>query len=341
MRYHPFYFLWLALVFLTTCTGPDKSEPEGTAVVEKTDKVDSLTRMLAEDSLDATVLHQRARLYLDQGLVNEALGDLALALEISPGESGIYLTLADAYLVLGKIPSCLEALQKAERLDPSNNEALLKLAEIYLVLQDYQNTFEYVRKALDLDTKNPRAYFIRGYALMETGDTTAAIRSMQNALDQDQDYYEAAVQLGILLSATDNPLAEQYYNAALSIDPNRDAAYYLLGMHYQEKEAMPEALRTYEKLMVVNSGFKEAYYNTGYIYLVHYKDFQKAIDFFSQALDLDPRYVDAWYNRGFAYELSGEYQQARREYQKVLEISPNYDLAVEALNRLDRAASGN
>ena len=341
MRYHVLYFLPVVMALMFACAGQEKELPEDKDRLEQTDALDSLSNILAKDSLDPVVLHERARLYLERGMVNEALGDLARALEIRPGNSDIYLTLADAYLMMGKIPNCIEALQKAEQLDPANNDALLKLAEIYLVLQDYQNTHDYVRKALDLDTRNPRAYFIRGYALMETGDTTAAIRSMQNALDQDQEYYEAAVQLGVLLSETGNPLAEEYYEAAIAIDPNRDAAYYLLGMHYQELERMAEALQIYERLMTVNPGFKEAYYNSGYIFLVHYEDFQKAIAYFNQALDQDARYIDALYNRGFAYELSGDYPSARRDYQQVLEIRPNYELAVNGLNRLDRATAGN
>ena len=305
------------------------------------DRLDSLGSMIVKDSTNASLLHQRASIYLERGMVNDALRDLGAALEYAPNESAIYVTLADAYLMLGKIPSCLEALQKAEGLDPSNNEAMLKMAEVYLILRDYQNTFAYVRKSLDLDTKNPRAYFIRGYALMETGDTAAAIRNMQNALDQDPEYYQAAVQLGMLLETMKDPLAEQYFRTAISIEPNNDAAYYLLGMHYQDSEKMEQAIATYDKLLVIQPDRKEAYYNKGYIYLVYYQDFPQAIENFTLALERDPDYVDAWYNRGYGHELSGNYKAARSDYQRALDLVPNYELAVKGMNRLDRAGTGN
>jgi tetratricopeptide (TPR) repeat protein len=130
------------------------------------DPVQELTKKISRDTADAALYLERARLLLDRRDPNAALGDLRRAIDLEPGNSDLYITLADAYMQIGKLPSCLEALQKAEKLDPSNNEALLKMAEVYLVLQDYPATYSYVKKALDLDTRNPRAYFIRGYALM-------------------------------------------------------------------------------------------------------------------------------------------------------------------------------
>jgi len=301
-----------------------------------TDPVEALSAKIANDSSDASLFLERARLFLDRHDPNAALGDLRRAIELKPDQSGLYITLADAYMQIGKIPNCLEALQKAEKLDPANNEALLKMAEVYLVLQDYTATYNYVKKSLDLDTRNPKAYFIRGYALMETGDTAAAVRNIQNALDQDQNYYEAAVQLGILYAAKRNALAEQYFRTAIDIDPSRDAAYYLLGMFYQDTEQIEKAVEAYSRLVVVNPQFKEGYYNLGYINLVYYEDFKKAAELFTHAIDLDQKYLEAWFNRGYSYELAGDYANARHDYQKAMQIRPNYENAIEGLNRLDK-----
>lgn len=299
------------------------------------DPLQALNDNIRKDSLNPSLYEQRARLLLERRDPNAALADLRRAIDLDPGNSSFYVTLADAYMQMGQITSCLEALQKAEKLDAANNEALLKLAEVYLVLRDYPATYTYVQKALDLDTKNPRAYFIRGYALMETGDTAAAVRNIQNALDQDQNYYEAAVQLGILYAAAKSALAEQYFRAAIGIDPGRDAAYYLLGMFYQDNEMTAQAIDAYNRLLVVNPQFKEGYYNLGYIHLVYYEEFSKAAELFTQAINLDQKYLDAWFNRGYCYELTGDYESARRDYLKAMQIQPNYDRAVEGLNRLD------
>jgi len=132
-----------------------------------------------------------------------------------------------------------------------------------------------------------------------------------------------------------NPLAVGYLQTATLIDPNRGEAYYLLGMAYQEQENIPRAVETYEKLLVISPDFKEAHYNLGYINLVYINDFDAAIRYFTQAAALDPMYTDAFFNRGYSYELLGDYDHARKDYQKALELFPNYDRSILGLNRLD------
>jgi tetratricopeptide (TPR) repeat protein len=335
MKLIVFSFLLSAALLISGCRGRNVQKQVTAGEQTAIDAVQELTGKISKDTSDAALYHERARLLLDRHDPNAALGDLRRAIDLEPDNSDLYVTLADAYMQIGKLPNCLEALQKAEKLNPSNNETLLKMAEVYLVLQDYPATYNYVKKALELDTRNPRAYFIRGYALMETGDTAAAVRNIQNALEQDQQYYEAAVQLGMLYASAKSALAEQYFRNAIDIDPNRDAAYYLLGMFYQEQERMDQAVEAYSHLVVVNSQFKEGYYNLGYINLVHYQDFKKAAELFTHAIDIDQKYLDAWFNRGYSYELAGDFERARRDYLKAMEIFPNYDRAIEGLNRLD------
>jgi tetratricopeptide (TPR) repeat protein len=298
--------------------------------------LESLNNKIQADSTNPDNFYQRSLYYLDQKDINKSLSDIGKAIALNDKEAGYFVTLADLYLSMGKIPNCLDALKKAEELDPANNDALLKLAEVYLILKDYQNTFSYTRKALDRDLINPVAYFIRGYAYMEQGDTTLAIKSFQAAADQDQNYYNAYVELGLLYSALKNPVATGYLQTAVKIEPNKAEAYYLLGMAYQEQEIIPKAIETYNKLLVVDPGYKEAYYNLGYINLVYSKDLDKAIEYFDRAIILDPKYTEAYFNRGYSYELAGEYDNARKDYHKALEVTPNFDRAILGLNRLDK-----
>ncbi|MCU0370834.1 MAG: tetratricopeptide repeat protein, partial [Bacteroidales bacterium] len=208
-------------------------------------------------------------------------------------------------------------------------------AEVYLILKDYARAFEYTKKALDLDRINPVAHFIRGYAYMELGDTSLAIKNFQAAADQDQNYYAAFVELGSLYLAMKSPLAVQYFQSAIRVDPARGEAYYLLGMTFQEQENIPKAVENYEKLLVVSPDMKEGHYNLGYINLVYINDFETGARYFSRAIALDPQYTDAYFNRGYCYELLGDYPNARKDYLKALEIVPNYDRSIIGLNRLD------
>jgi tetratricopeptide (TPR) repeat protein len=107
-------------------------------------------------------------------------------------------------------------------------------------------------------------------------------------------------------------------------------------MFYQENDQYDKALETYAILGRIDTTFKNAPYNTGYIYLVYLKDFQQAARFFSQAIKKDPGYAEAYYNRGFAYELSNQFDMARSDYKMTLKLKTNYQKAIDGLNRLDK-----
>jgi len=301
-------------------------------------EIEVLNENILSDSLNAEHYYLRSRYYIEQKDINKALADIRKAIQLNENKSDYFVALSDIYLSMERIPNCMEALKRAEELDPANNSALLKLAEVHLILKDYTNTFEYTKRALDLDLINPVAHFIRGYAYMELGDSTLAIRNFQAAADQDQGYYAAYIELGSLYAAQKNSLAAGYLHTAIRIDPNRRDAYYLLAMAYQEEENIPMAVETYEKLIVISPDFKEAYYNLGYINLVYINDFEEAIRYFSKAISLDPKYTDAFFNRGYSHELLGDYANARKDYQKALELVPNYERSISGMNRLDSLA---
>jgi tetratricopeptide (TPR) repeat protein len=335
-------FRFLAAIFIigiliTSCRSTSEKKPtEAQNAAEKSDvQIEALNANIHSDSLNPENYYQRSKYYLEQKDINKALSDINKAIQLDENNSDYFVELSDIYLAMGRVPNCLESLKKAEKLDPANNDAMLKMAEVYLILKDYPTTFEYTKKALDHDLINPVAHFIRGYAYMELGDTTLAIKNFQAAADQDQNYYDAYIELGSLYSTLKNPLATGYLQTATRIDPNRGEGYYLLGLAYQEQENIPKAVETYEKLLVISPDFKEAHYNMGFINLVYINDFETAIRYFTKAISLDPKYTDAYFNRGYSYELKGDYKNARKDYEKALDLVPNYERSILGLNRLD------
>jgi len=332
----PFWILFIFSLLLSSCQ--PVSEKKGANEQNSANlpsELKALNNKIISDSLNPEHYYFRSRYYIDQKDINRALADINKAIQLDEKKSDYFVALSEIYLSMGRVPNCLEALKKAEELDPENDNALLKLAEVNLILKDYANTFKYTERALDHDQINPKAHFIRGYAYMELGDSSLAIQNFQAAADQDQNYYEAYLELGALYSAQKNSLAASYLQTATRIEPGRGEAYYMLGLAYQEQENIPKAIETYEKLLAVSPDFKEAHYNLGYINLVYLNDFEEAIIFFTRTISLDSIYTDAYFNRGYSYELLGDYINARKDYQKALDLFPNYERSIKGLNRLD------
>ena len=287
------------------------------------------------NSSDPRLYKERALLYVNAKAFDKALVDIKKAISLDQKNVDYYLVLSDIELQLGKPKESQDALVHALTVSPGNNATLIKLAKLNLILKDYPRTFEFVKKAIDADPVNPQAYFIRGIALLEKGDTNRAVGDLMKAVDQDQEYYDAYMTLGDLFSLRDDPMTASYYLNAIKVNPQSKEALYRLGMYYQENGQFDKAIQTYATLQKFHPDFRNAPYNTGYIYLVYKLDFNKSIEYFNEAIKIDPEYFEAWYNLGYANELLGKYAEAEKDYHQSLKIEVNYPKAVDGLNRLD------
>jgi tetratricopeptide (TPR) repeat protein len=235
---------------------------------------------------------------------------------------------------MGKLQKTVESLEKAILLDNENPDAYLKLAEMSIVIRDYKKALGYINIALGIDELIDKAYMLRGVIHLEKGDTLMGIRDVQKAIDINQQYLEAHIQLGTIYAAMKNDLAVDYFNNALNIDPDHIDVQYFLGMYYQETGKYEKAIQSYNSILGREPSSYIANFNIGYINLVYLQDFDRAIDYFTRTIEINPAYTEAYYNRGFAYELKKDTENSRNDYNKVLELHPNYEKAIDGLNRI-------
>jgi len=330
---------FLLIVMLSVSLQACKKHPEKAASAQK-NELDSefaeITKKIDGDDKNADLFNHRAELYIKAEKLNDALSDVNKAIALNSKLPVAYLTLSDIYLLQGKPGNALEAIQKSIAIDNKYAEAYLRLAKLYLIMKDYEKTGENINKVLNLDPNNAKAFFLRGFALEEKGDTVKAVESYQKATTLDPQYFDAYIQLGSLYTLKKSPLAAGYFNSALNIRPKSQETLYMLGMFYQENNQPDQALGIYKRMIVLDSSNKIPYYNSGYVNLVYLKKFKEGADFFSKAIKIDSKYIEAYFNRGYCYELMGDIAKAHGDYEKALKITPNYPKAVEGLNRLDK-----
>jgi tetratricopeptide (TPR) repeat protein len=244
------------------------------------------------------------------------------------------MQLADLFMKSGQVKNTIAVLKKVNAIAPDYSEAWIKLGEVHLMFKQYQDVFNYSNKALENDPYNDKAYFLKAYAYKEMGDTNNAINSFQQCVKFNTKHYEANIELGLMFMSLKNPLAISYFNNAIAIDSNKIDAYYDLGMYYQENDELNEAIATYKKLSEVDPKFPSSYYNIGYIYLELLNISDMSIPYFTKAIAANPQYFEAYYNRGLAFEKLGNVFNAQNDYKYALQLNPNYEKAIIALNRV-------
>ena len=105
-------------------------------------------------------------------------------------------------------------------------------------------------------------------------------------------------------------------------------------MYLQENGYPEEALSCYDSLLKQMPDNTDFIYNKGYVYLVYLGDNEKALDCFDKVLEIDPTSVNALFNKGRTFEQMGDYINAKSIYLQILKNNPDYQLAVDAINRI-------
>jgi len=78
---------------------------------------------------------------------------------------------------------------------------------------------------------------------------------------------------------------------------------------------------------------EESLIELGKFYFINGK-YDKAIEEFKKAIELNPRNSETYYNLGLVYEAKNNIEEARKMYEKSVEIDPNNKLAKEHLEKI-------
>lgn len=330
-----------ALVMFSCKSGENKEVVQQEIKDSLIDKLNSpelkaVNEKLKADPNSAELYNERAKIYIQLKQFDAAVGDAKRSLKIDSTKVDYHLTLVDAYFADNKTRQAKETLELIVKKFPDNIEGLLKLGELFFLVRQYENALTHINKALKIDESMARAYYLKGSVFKEMGDTTKAVSSMQTAIEQDNKYFDAFVDIGLLYAIKKNPLAFQYFDNALRLKPGNDNVMYAKAKLLQDMNKIPEAIAEYDKMLAINKDNSMVLYNLGAIYLDKKKDAEKAVDYFSKAIAVDPKYTEAYFARGVCYEVLKDIPNAKADYNMCMQITPNYELAIEALNNLDK-----
>jgi tetratricopeptide (TPR) repeat protein len=311
-------------------TSPDPSEQQG----QPKDELALVTDSIEQDENRSDLYLRRANLYLEREQVGAAMMDVNRAITLDPKNMDAFLLLSDIYYLLGDETNITNTLNRALEVDPYDTRPMVKLAELNLLQQNYPLAFGYIDNALKINTFNPKAYFVRGMTFMARQDTVSALKNFMIAREQDADFVDPVREICKIYMAQEHPLTEQFLRESVERFPNEAMARYDLALFLQDHGAPEEALAHYDSLLSIQPENSRLLFNKGYVYFVYLGDNEKALEYFNRSLASDPTYLDALYNKGHVLEQMGDYVQAKDIYNKVLQQKPNYQLAVDAMNRI-------
>ncbi|GIV27015.1 MAG: hypothetical protein KatS3mg027_0829 [Bacteroidia bacterium] len=336
-----FLIILLPLIFIQCQQNASLSEKEknlqdSLQKVLKNPKLDSINKKLLENPNNDSLYRERAMLMIKERQFDIAINDCKRAIKIDSQNVKSHLLLADVYFAANKTKLSKDKLEEIIQRFPNHTEAYLKLGELYYLVKQYEKAIEYVNKALKIDETLAKGYFIKGNVYKESGDTNKAISSYQTAVEQDPQMVDAYIDLGVLYAARNNTLALQYYNNALKLEPKNSIALYDKAFFFQQIGNADSAITLYQHILKLYPNSPQVLYNLGAIEFALKKNPQKAIEYFTQAIQQNPDYAEAYYARAIVKIELKKKAEAIADLKECLKHKTNFSPAIEELNNLEK-----
>jgi tetratricopeptide (TPR) repeat protein len=324
---------------LFSCKKGKDSDGEKTTV----DSLAYFTEQIKAHPKDAVWYYKRAKFQFEHNFVQEAYGDILKCVKLDNAKADYYVLFADIDYARQDFDGSEEHLQKALQLEPKNNEVRLKLAELFYyraraIPALYDEALKLLEEARTQQPHNPKAYLIEAMCYKEKGDTTQYLHRLQMVIDQDPKEVKAHLELGYFYQKHLDPLGIDHYQNALRVDPANAEINYNLGLFYRDLGRSEEAKEQFQHMVsILHSGeyVANAYYQLGY-FAMQEADYKEAVAMFTKAIETDPQFVDAYAARGETYENLAQFDQARADYNRALQLVDNFEPAIQGLNSIDK-----
>ena len=247
---------------------------------------------------------------------NDAISDYTKAIDLNPKLAEVYNNLGKVYHSQDKHDQAIKDYNKAIELNPNFAEAYYNRGNVKNSLQEYKNAIKDYTKAIERNPNLAEAYNNRGTAKKNRCQHEEAIEDYNKAIQLNSHYVDAYSKRGITYCKI-NRLDKAQRDFERVRDLAQQAGNNDLAKQAKEQLRIPLA---------------EAYFKSGFKQdsLCQH---EKAITDYTEAIQLNPNFVDAYYNRGIVNHVLNRLDEARRDFKKAHDLAQqadNEDLAKQA-----------
>ena len=256
----------------------------------------------------------------------EAIDCYEKLLEFDVDTAQIYYELGHLYMSKEDKLNSVSAFKLAVDSDPENPFFNNSLGYAYAKAELYDDAIEHYQKAISLNP-DPEWTSIVCQALgsiyaENKGNVEAAVSTYQAGIILDPKNYDLYIALGdIYMADYDLDQAIRSYCDAITLNPDDARAYSKVGIALWEKDYLEEALVAYHKAVELSPENEYAQNNLGILYLDGLADAEEALEYFEEAIALNPNYTLAYFNAGRASQEMGFTNDAANYYQMAIDLN--------------------
>jgi tetratricopeptide (TPR) repeat protein len=178
------------------------------------------------------------------------------ALKINPRFRDAYILKGSIYRLLGNFKLAVSSYETAVQQDPEFYQGYIMLGALYEWKQD-PLCIEYYTTAYQLQPKNTDVIYSLAYGKQMFGKENSAKKLYRKMIHLDSLYYVAYFQIGYIKQFSENDLdsALFYYNKTVEINKKHFESYHNIGLIYEDKKDITNALFSYAKALKHNPEF--------------------------------------------------------------------------------------
>ena len=268
-----------------------------------------------------------ARKLVQQGKYDQALQELTELSKNHPGLKGLDHELGVTYYAKGDFQQAVAALKKALAENPADNEATQILGLSFYLSGQQAEAIPYLERVQSwFPRANVDAVYILGVCYIQTKDYPKARAAFARMFDVPADSAAAYLFTARMLFRQEfAPIAEEYAQKAVALDPKLPGAHLLLGELYLSNSQLPEAMDHLQKELSLNPADATIYYKLADAYsrAQKYDDAERLLQ---RSIWLDATSTGPYILLGKVLEKKGEYELAVRALRRAAAMDPNNDM---------------
>jgi tetratricopeptide (TPR) repeat protein len=242
------------------------------------------------------------------GQQEQAIETLRKALALRADFAPTHLTLGNALLKLNRTDEAIASYRAALSIRPEYPEALQNLSGLLCDGTALDEAIELARRALALQPDSAHGWYNLGRALHRQLRLDESADALRRAISLEQRFPQAYHELGnVLLEMKAFDEAIEALNRSLEIEPNAQVHYHL-GLALLELSKRDEAIAACLKARSLGYTDHRLFNTLG---AIHHQlgQIDKAVDYFSQALSVQPDFPLAQWNLSLLQLLKGEFRE--------------------------------
>ncbi len=270
---------------------------------------------------------KRAELYLKENNLNQVVADYGIALTLDEEDVPLLKKRAEYNIRLNNLKDAIEDYSRAIKYASEDTHLYMERGKLFKRVKDYASAYKDFSQASSLTEEDPETWFYKGLASVGLRDPGGAAIAFDKAKERKLSPAQQQIIPKIaktfytsgrrLMSSKDFETAVDSLSGSIILDASNPDPWYYRGVCYIELQNTLAAIKDFNQVVELRPQNAMAFLQRGKAYLLN-KQFENAAINFSTAGNIDLKLIEAHLLAAESYREMERYSEALSAYQKAL-----------------------